>query len=79
MPEEKTTLLCPACKTRMTIRQIAYVTAEDIDEFVYHCPMCDAEIKHRGPHLLAPPPLWDLKLSAATFLTYLLANRPASF
>ena len=34
---------------------IAYVTAEDIDEFVYHCPMCDAEIKHRGPHLLKAP------------------------
>jgi hypothetical protein len=48
MPEEKTSVLCPACKTRMSIRQLAYVTAEDIDEFVYHCPMCDAEIKSGG-------------------------------
>jgi hypothetical protein len=55
MPEEKTTVLCPACKTRMSIRQIAYVTAEDIDEFVYHCPMCDAEIKEQWPHHLKTP------------------------
>jgi hypothetical protein len=31
------------------------VTAEDIDEFVYHCPMCDAEIKQQRPHLSKPP------------------------
>jgi hypothetical protein len=56
MPEEKTTVLDPACKTRMSIRQIAYyVMPKDTDEFVYHCPMCDAEIKHRGPHLLKAP------------------------
>ena len=55
MPEEKTTVLCPACKTRMSIRRIAYVTAEDIDEFLYHCPMCDAEIKERGPHHFKTP------------------------
>ena len=46
MPEEKTNVLCPACKTRMSIRQqISYVRPIDTDEFVYHCPMCDAEIK----------------------------------
>jgi Zn finger protein HypA/HybF involved in hydrogenase expression len=44
MPEEKTNVLCPACKTRMSIRQqISYVKPIDTDEFVYHCPMCDAE------------------------------------
>jgi hypothetical protein len=56
MPEEKTNVLCPACKTRMSIlQQISYVKPIDTDEFVYHCPMCDAEIKQREPHLSKAP------------------------
>ena len=40
----------------MSVRQIAYVTAEDIDEFVYHCPMCDAEARDEP---LSPQPRWE--------------------
>ena len=42
----------PRCKTRMSIRQLA--TA--FNKFVYHCPMCDTEIKQEGP-LLSKAPL----------------------
>jgi hypothetical protein len=47
MPQEKTppTMLCPACKTRMSTRQIATAS---FNKFVYHCPMCDTEIKQEG-------------------------------
>jgi hypothetical protein len=56
MPQEKATVLCPACNTRMSIRQqISYVKPLDTDEFVYHCPMCYTEIKERGPHLSKAP------------------------
>jgi hypothetical protein len=52
---ENTTVLCPACKTRMSIRRIAHTTAEEIDEFIYHCPMCDIETKQLGPHFSKAP------------------------
>jgi hypothetical protein len=66
MPQEKTrpTVLCPACKTRMNIRQIA-TASFTADEFVYHCPMCDTETKQRlRGHQLSPPqapktPYWQ--------------------
>jgi hypothetical protein len=55
MPEEKTTVLCPACKTRMSVRQIAHATAKDGGDFAYHCPMCDIEIKQKSPHRAKTP------------------------
>ena len=32
MPEEKTTVLCPSCKNRMSIRKIAQAMSEDARE-----------------------------------------------
>jgi hypothetical protein len=59
MPEEKTTVLCPACKSRMSVKQISHAMAKNTDEFIYHCAMCDIEIKQQVPHLstaaLSPP------------------------
>jgi transcription elongation factor Elf1 len=55
MPEEKTTVLCPACKSRMSVRLLAHTMAENTDEFVYHCAMCDIEIKQQVPHLSTAP------------------------
>ena len=45
MVQEKTrmSVSCPACKTRMSVRRISHRIAEDVDEFIYHCPMCDIE------------------------------------
>jgi hypothetical protein len=46
MQREKTwpTVLCPACKARMSIGQI--ITGSfTANEVVYHCPMCDIETK----------------------------------
>ena len=59
MPQEKTppTMLCPACKTRMSTRQIATAS---FNKFVYHCPMCDTEIKQEGALL------WRAPLHAST-------------
>jgi hypothetical protein len=54
MPEEKTTALCPAYKGRTSVRQISHA-AKNIDEFVYHCAMCDIEIKQQVPHLSTAP------------------------
>jgi hypothetical protein len=51
MPQEKNatdTMLCPACKTRMSIGQTATAS---FNKFVYHCRMCDTEIKQEGPLL----------------------------
>jgi hypothetical protein len=52
MPQEKTwpTVLCPACKTRMSIGQIA-TGSFATDEVVYHCPMCDPETKQQISHI----------------------------
>jgi hypothetical protein len=41
------TMLCRACKTRLSIKQIATAS---FNEFVYHCPMCDTEMKQGGSH-----------------------------
>jgi hypothetical protein len=46
MQREKTwpTVLCPACKARMSIGQI--ITGSfTANEVLYHCPMCDTETK----------------------------------
>jgi len=45
MPEGKTTVLCPSCKNRMSIRKIAQAMSEDAREINYHCAMCDIEIR----------------------------------
>jgi transcription elongation factor Elf1 len=55
MPEEKTTVLCPACKGRMSVRQISHAIAKNFDELVYQCAMCDIEIKQQVPHLSKAP------------------------
>ena len=61
MLQEKTRLSvsCPACKSRMSVRPIAHRIAEDVDAFIYHCPMCDIETKQQVPHpsrsLQSPP------------------------
>jgi hypothetical protein len=67
MPQEKTrpTVLCPACKTRMSTKQIVTGSFDHTDEFVYHCPMCDTETRqHLRRHQLSPPqapktPYWQ--------------------
>jgi hypothetical protein len=43
-------VLCLSCKNRMSIRQIAHAMSEDARKFVYHCAMCDIEIKQPAPH-----------------------------
>ena len=54
MSEEKqTTVLCPACKSRMSVKQISHAMVAD--EFVYRCPMCDLEMKQQGPQLAKAP------------------------
>jgi hypothetical protein len=45
MPEEKTTVLCPSCKNRMAIGKIAQAMSENAHNFIYHCAMCDIEIR----------------------------------
>jgi hypothetical protein len=45
------TILCPACKTRMSLKQIAHTSIKAIDQFIYHCPMCDIEVRQEGPFL----------------------------
>jgi hypothetical protein len=47
MPQEKTppTMLCPACKTRMSTRQIATAS---FNKFVYHCPHVRYRNQTRG-------------------------------
>jgi hypothetical protein len=35
----------------MSVRRIAHGSAEDVDEFIYHCPMCDIETKQQVLHL----------------------------
>jgi hypothetical protein len=52
MVQEKTrmSVSCPACKTRMSVRRISHRIAEDVDEFIYHCPMCDIETKQQVLH-----------------------------
>jgi hypothetical protein len=55
MPEEKTTVLCPACKGRMSVRQISHAMVKNTDEIIYHCVMCDIEIKQQVPHLSKAP------------------------
>jgi hypothetical protein len=47
MPEEKTTVLCPSCKNRMSIRKIAQAMSEDAREINYHCAMCDIELSQQ--------------------------------
>jgi hypothetical protein len=49
--KERPPVSCPACKTRMSVRRIAHGSAEDVDEFIYHCPMCDIETKQQVLHL----------------------------
>jgi hypothetical protein len=34
----------------MSIRQIGRAMSEDAHKFVYHCAMCDIEIKQSAPH-----------------------------
>jgi len=47
MPEEKTAVLCPSCKNRMSIRKIAQAMSEDAREINYYCAMCDIEIRQQ--------------------------------
>jgi hypothetical protein len=49
MHEEKTTVLCPSCKNRMSIRKIAQAMSEDARNFIYHCAICDIEIRQSAP------------------------------
>jgi DNA-directed RNA polymerase subunit RPC12/RpoP len=50
MPEEKATVLCPSCKSRMSItRKITQAMSEDARKFIYHCAMCDIEIRQSAP------------------------------
>jgi hypothetical protein len=51
--EKRTTVLCPACKNRMSVKQISHAMVAD--EYVYHCAMCDLEIKQQGPQLAKAP------------------------
>jgi hypothetical protein len=55
MPDEKITVLCPACKSRMSVRQIIHAIDKHTDEFVYHCAMCDIELKQLAPQRLHEP------------------------
>jgi DNA-directed RNA polymerase subunit RPC12/RpoP len=41
MPQEQTTVFCPSCGSRMSVRHHAI---GDTDEVVYHCAMCDLEL-----------------------------------
>lgn len=53
MPEEKTAVLCPSCKNRMSISRIAQGMSEDARKMNYHCAMCDIEIRQSAaqrPH-----------------------------
>jgi hypothetical protein len=47
--EQRTTVLCPSCKKRMSIRQVIQATSGDARKFIHHCAMCDIEIKQPAP------------------------------
>ena len=39
----------------MSVKQISHAMAKNTDEFIYHCAMCDIEIKQQVPHLSKAP------------------------
>jgi hypothetical protein len=65
MPEEKTTVLCPSCKNRMSIRKIAQATSEDARNFIYHCAMCDIELRQSAPQRSNAPVEANASIRAA--------------